>query len=186
MNKITHWKLAMGTTLAAAVVGCSGSGGKEHDPSAEKTGTIVAFLTDVPDDVQCVDISTSDYQFNPEVRTDVTPGSDKVIRISPLATGFIELSGKAYNVPCSQAPYGNYYGGYDSGLAPPTWVADYTEAQVTAGETTQVELRFHQLGSLDVNVTFDNCTSDAGSPSCAAPDSGAPPPAFDATPAGDD
>ncbi len=186
MNKIRHWNLAIGTTLAASVVGCSGGNGA-GTASSERTGTIIAMLTDVPDDVQCVDISTSDYQFNPEVRVDVTPGTDKTIRISPLAIGFIELSGRAYNVPCSQAPSGNYYyGGYDSGVLPPSWVADYTEAQVTAGETTQVELRFHQLGSLDVNVTFDNCTSDASSPSCPSNnsfDGGFA--AFDATPAGD-
>jgi hypothetical protein len=54
-------------------------------------------LTDVPRDVQCVDISTSDYQYNPDVRVDVTPGSDKLIRISPLTPGSIVVTGKAFN-----------------------------------------------------------------------------------------
>jgi hypothetical protein len=164
VNKKAKWHFAVGAALAASIFGCSGTGGSgKQGPSAENTGTIVAMLIDVPGDVRCVDILTSDYQYTPEVRTDVTPGSDQTILISPVATGFINLNGRAYNVPCSQAPSNYYYyGGYDSGAIQPSWVADSTSAEVGAGQTTQVNLRFHQLGSLDVSVTFDNCSEEGG------------------------
>jgi hypothetical protein len=246
MNSTTRISFVLGAAVAALNAGCSGSspgGSASTTPLPENTGRIVAQLVDVPADVLCVDITTSDYQYTPEVRVDVSPGSTTTVDIAPLAPGWVSLSGRAYNVPCYMAPYGNYYpypypypyplyagggsssGGFstgssessggiassssssggpgvpvvvvaDAGSAPvdfdagggptyPTWVADYTSFNVTAGQTTQAELRFHQLGAANVTVTFDNCDPGSTDPACVGSVDGGVAFAVDAMPAED-
>jgi hypothetical protein len=208
MEHTTRISLGLAAVVAGSLTaGCSGaSGGRGGTAQTlpENTGAIVAQLVDVPSDVLCVDISTSDYQYTPEVRVDVVPGSSTTVQVGPLAPGYVALSGRAYDVPCYMAPYGGSvypyppyaypvgYGvsgggsssgpvavaedagvpAYDAGPTYPTWVADYTSVNVTAGQVSQAELRFHQLGSVDVNVTFDNCDPGSTDPACTQADGG--------------
>jgi hypothetical protein len=172
--------VAMLAAVSGLAAGCTATvdGPSAGTHVSQSTGALVASLIDIPSDVLCVDISTSDYQYTPDVRVDVVPGTTNSVTVSPLAPGYISLSGVAYDVPCSEAPSSQYYygyydnvyavdgGAYDAGRILPTWVADSTSTTVVAGETTPVELRFHQLGGLNVNVTFDNCNSDASDPAC--------------------
>jgi hypothetical protein len=124
--------------------------------------------------------------------TDVTPGTNATIQIGPLSPGYVYLSGDAFDAPCSvvQDPYG--YGGsssgpvggsstsgssgvgvpiaLDAGVGPvnPTWEADETQVLVAPGAPTAATVSFHQFGSLNLNVDFQNCdpNSTAYQPWC--------------------
>jgi hypothetical protein len=128
---------------------------------------IVAAIS-APKNVMCIEITESDfgggmYGYGSTVSyTDVTPGVTTTIQIGPLSPGYVELSGDAYDVPCSTVEYPWDYGDSgtsfaDGGAINPTWEADYTEVLVTPGAPTVATLSFHQLGSLDLGVTFQNC-----------------------------
>jgi hypothetical protein len=129
-----------------------------------------ARLTIVPSDVQCVEITGYDGRYI-DVRTDVTPGSSPTILIKPVDPGSVTLSGQAFSVPCSETYY------YVEAGDAVTWVADPTSVEVFAGRTTEAQLHFHQLGGVDVGVSFDNsgyCTGDDASFVFCPPDAGLP------------
>lgn len=133
--------------------------------------------------------------------TDVTPGASATIEIGPLSPGYVYLTGDAYNVPCSTIEYpwigiGGSSGGGGSGPVPivgpssgpgipapgigdagvlnPTWEADATQVLVVPGVATAATLSFHQLGSLDLSVNFQNCDPNSQSyqPWCYLDDGG--------------
>jgi hypothetical protein len=140
--------LAAGIALVAAA--CS-SDGRGEDALPEGTGAIVAALSNVPNDVRCVDVRTSSAQV-PLVRTDVIPGTAATVRIAPLFPGSILLSGTAYDQPCSSI-------GQDGAFPSPTWQAQPTSVFVEAGRTSHARLVFHRGTELQVEIEF-------GDPSC--------------------
>jgi hypothetical protein len=145
--------LAAGIALVAAA--CSSDGGGE-EPLPEGTGAIVAALSNVPNDVRCVDVQTSSPQV-PLVRTDVTPGAAATVRIAPLFPGSILLSGTAYDEPCSSI-------GQDGSFPSATWQAQPTTVFVEAGRTTHAQLKFYRGTELQVEIEFvdPSCACDAG------------------------
>jgi hypothetical protein len=155
---------------------------------------IVAAVS-APKNVMCIEINVSDYgegmtgYGSTTSYTDVTPGSTTTIQVGPLSPGYVELWGDAYDVPCSTIEYGIIYGSSsgpipvgvgssgavadatafsDGGVVNPTWEADYTEVLVSPGAPTVATLSFHQLGSLNLGVDFQNCdpNSDEYQPWC--------------------
>lgn len=145
--------------MTAFIGGCSAANdGGSNGRMPENTGAIVARLTNVPADVQCVQIFTSDFNVF-EVQTDVTPGSTATILIQPLSPGFVQLSGRALNHACNQFVFGGDASD-DGGLTfgnGVTWEATPTFVNVIPGQVTSIDLHFHQPGSVNVNVDFDNC-----------------------------
>ncbi len=175
--------LASSSALIGAV-GCSGAGATNlvDEPLPENTGAISARLASAPADVQCVEIHTSDYR-NSTIYIDVVPGQSTTKRIAPVSTGYVQIWGAAYNRPCNSYPYPYPYPTADAGVEAvdggpssyggdaPTWEADPTYVNVQAGQTTQATLRFHQPGSLDVTIDWDNCDPNTNW-SCGTQDGG--------------
>ncbi len=124
MNR-TAFICATATAVITAMLGfagCSGNAnGNANDDDnflEEGTGAVRAAFSQIPANVRCVEIRTSDYR-TPVVRTDVAPGEEAIIRVAPLSVGWVTLSGVAYDVPCSDL-YPSYNGtggapGYDHG-----------------------------------------------------------------------
>jgi hypothetical protein len=198
--RFSSWLGLLGVVGAVAatapLVGCSGQagGGAQGKALPENTGAIVARLSNIPADVQCITLQTSD-SLTSYIQQDVTPGGDATIELAPLNPGYLWLSGQAYNHPCESwyvgGEDGGVYGGSSSGGgsssssgggADPglTWEATPTYVNVLVGQTTETTLHFHQLGTLDVNVSFDNDTCDNSFGGC--DDAGPPPPVEDAGP----
>lgn len=124
----------------------------------ETTGALVAHLRRVPDDVRCIEINTSDWRVSQRT-FDVLPGSEATLKIAPLLPGYVSFQGAAFSKTCAERWWG------DDGGTTQTWVADYTSAYVTAGQSTPVSMTFRRLGSADVSVDFDenpNTSCDAG------------------------
>ena len=145
--------ICLSATLGAGCSAGSGAGTGSAASYGEKTGTIVAELTSVPPDVLCVEIQT--YYYGSSVLTDVKPGAKATIVLPQINPGYAYISGTAYNVPCSQvSPYYPYSA--DGGASNVTWEADEISVYVYAGGTTNADLHFHQLGKVDVGVSFDN------------------------------
>ena len=169
--------LAAAVAAGGSFLACSGgSNASGPPPLGEHTGGIVMKLTDVPNDVQCVELDTSDYR-NPQVRVDVTPGSTATIPIAPLDPGYVWLSGQAYGQSCESLNYG--YG--DAGVGDVTWVADGVSVNIIAGQYTQTDMHFHQLGGASVNVQWDTCDAGGSFYNCGGGDDAGPPPPPDAS-----
>jgi hypothetical protein len=155
---------AVAPLLGAFTGGCSSTGGGGSGGLPENTGAIAARLTNVPADVQCIQIFTSDFHVS-EVDTNVTPGTTATILIAPLSPGFVELNGRALNHPCNQFVFDGGFGGGgdasdDGGLTfgnGVTWEASPAFVNVIPGQVTSVDLHFHQPGGVNVNIDFDNC-----------------------------
>jgi hypothetical protein len=184
----------------AGVVACSqgpsqsgrGSGADPH------TGNIELKIASVPNNVSCIEIDTSDYA-SPQKLVDATPGQPIIVAISPIQPGWVYLTGRAYSLSCetfrgisppSYPDDGSTAFSDDAGPSnPETWVAEGTSVFVASGQTTVADLRFHQLGGLDVSVewcddgdggTCDDAGEDAGEDADAGqeppPDGGVFPP----------
>jgi len=153
--------------------GSSGSGAGFN----ERTGSISLKLASVPSDVLCIELDTSDW-MSPQTFVSTAPGAPLSIAISPITPGWIDLYGRAYRVDCNTVRYGG--GGIpgpgsDGGSAAASeisWIADPIWLQVIAGGPTEADLRFHQLGALDVNVDWSNCDPDGGAFACGTVDAG--------------
>jgi hypothetical protein len=152
--------LVVAVALGAAACSQGPSSSSDGDGTFdENTGALVAHLRRIPDDVRCIEISTSDWR-NSQVRVDVEPGNEATIRIAPLQPGWLSFWGTTYRVPCHQiwssdgGPYANQ-----------TWIADYASAYVNSGRPTPITLLFRKLGSADVSVDFadpNSCDPDGG------------------------
>jgi hypothetical protein len=128
-------------------------------------------LTNVPADVACLELDTTDYR-NPQVRVDVSPGASVTVPIAPLDPGYVWLSGQAYGQTCESIEYGYGYG--EAGAPDVTWVADGVSLTIVAGQYTQTDLHFHQLGGASVNVEWDTCDAGSSFYTCGADDGGFP------------
>lgn len=157
---------------ASSTVACGSSDNKDES-LPEGTGAVVAAISTVPDDVQCVEIMTSDWR-SPYVRTDVSPGSSATIRIVPLSPGHVVLWGAAYAEPCMFFDAGVGIDGGHAGTLTQTWEATPVGTIVASGHTNHVQLTFRRFGSLDVEVDFEEPCCDPG-----AVDGGGPCACFD-------
>jgi len=162
----TSFKKALWTGVAPlgfalAMAGCSSeSVDRSSDRAfAEGTGELVASLAQIPDDVRCVQITTSDWQHAPTINVDVTPGTSQTIRIGPLFAGQIWLNGSAHSSACA-----------DINSVNQTWVADNTVTVVENGRVSPVTMTFRRLGRVDVTVDFEHCdggfSGDGGTLRC--------------------
>jgi hypothetical protein len=153
--------LSVALVIAAATTGCaSASGPTRSDP--ETTGTIVAKLTKVPADVECVALFTNPYGYGPPTSfTTVVPGKGVSIRIVGLNAGYLPLAGDAFSAPCADIADAGLHSFEDFGEGGTSlqlsWVADPQFILVVAGQTTATDLHFHQPGAVNVGVAFDNC-----------------------------
>jgi hypothetical protein len=137
--------------VALGAAACSQSS-SSHDGTGtfdDTSGALVAHLKRIPEDVRCLEISTSDWRRS-QVLVDVEPGTEATIRIAPLSPGYMSFWGAAYQVPCWEiwrdgGPWSNQ-----------TWVADYASVYVQSGHATPVTMTFRRLGSADVSVDFDD------------------------------
>jgi len=174
--------LAAAVAAGASFLACSA--GSSSAPSAPVLGAHVGGiemkLANIPADIQCVELDTSDVR-TPQVRVDVSPGTSVTIPVAPLDPGYVWLSGEAYDQSCESLAYGGYDDGGVTTQGDVTWVADGVSLDIIAGQYTQTDLHFHQLGGATVNIEWDTCDGGGGNfYYCGGEDGG--PPADDASP----
>jgi hypothetical protein len=164
-KKIRTASAAYLCTLAAASLmqaqsGCSSTGAADRH-AGESTGVAIAAILQVPANVGCVVLYSSD-PLAASVAQDVTPGATNVtIQIGPLATGVVSLRGEAYTGTCAARAA-------DASTSRLSWEAPWTTTVVTAGGPSPVTLSFVPVSGVAVTLDFagGDASTDAGPAMC--------------------
>lgn len=168
-GNILAWALPVPLAVLATMgVACSSPPAE----NPEDVGAVRIALTQVPDDVQCLEIKAAGVRTVSK-RFSVIPPDPTTLEMAGLPLGSVTFSATALAEPC------------DSSLSTePTWVGDPVSVTIVKGDIAEVTLNMHRNGRASINVGFcdtdiqtdpDNCGScghtcpagTASQPTCA-------------------
>src|SRR5215469_5877734 len=121
-------------TLVLSLGGAAGCSGSPGPSARDASGSAQFAITQVPSTVQCVEIDVTGGVFVTQ-RFPVLGGESSVLNMGGLPVGNVDVTGAAFDTPCSDAG------------APATWVTQSSTATIPVGTPGSVTLEFFPAGS---------------------------------------
>lgn len=143
-----------GLAGAAAAASCSSSDETLNLPNKQEDtfGSAQVALTNTPDDVKCLRITSAGSSRSDVRAFDLEPNENAVFDITGLPTGNITFQAESFNVSCSALVTG----------VNPTWYSEPVVARLRPGVVKHVALLMIRNGQASIGVDFDDTrgTSD--------------------------
>lgn len=124
--------------------------------SSGDIGEARAEITQVPNDVLCVELDVVGASRTVTQRFDVTPGASSVLHLQGLPLGTDTFQGSAFGTACSDV----------TGSSTPTWTGDAVTTTLSPGVVAEVTLVLRRGGQASVSVDFQG--DGGGSQACPA------------------
>jgi alpha-tubulin suppressor-like RCC1 family protein len=139
-------KTIRGFLALSVLVGCANPG---SEPGADDVGEIAVALETVPPSVGCVKLAVNGSTYGTYLFS-ATTGTAASFNIGQLSMGTVYITPTAYNIACASV----------TSTTPPSWIGDQVVTTVTAGLTTNIDLKLRPAINTVATVDFTSPAVD--------------------------